>query len=73
MHYTERAFFGKISNFNNQQYQKKEKMMESIAQEYIARGIEQGLEQCRQEEKLGIARTMYGPVSLSRGLPDGQD
>ena len=69
MHYTERTFFGKISNFNNQQYQKKEKMMESIAQEYI----EQGLEQCRQEEKLGIARTMYGPVSLSRGLPDGQD
>ena len=69
MHYTERTFFGKISNFNNQQYQKKEKMMESIAQKYIARG----LEQCRQEEKLGIARTMYGPVSLSRGLPDGQD
>ena len=37
--------------------------MESIAQEYIDKGIEQGIEQGmergRQEEKLGIARTMY--------------
>ena len=34
-------------------------MMESIAQEYIDKGIEQGIERGRQEEKLGIARTMY--------------
>ena len=41
----------------------KEKMMESIAQEYIDRGIEQGMERGRQE-KLGIASYMLHQLKL---------
>ena len=45
----------KLVTLTTNNTKEKEKMMESIAQEYIDKGIEQG----RQEEKLGIARTMY--------------
>ena len=57
----------KLVTLTTNNTKEKEKMMESIAQEYIDKGIEQGIEQGmeqgiergRQEEKLGIARTMY--------------
>ena len=45
----------KLVTLTTNNTKEKEKMMESIAQEYIDKGIERG----RQEEKLGIARTMY--------------
>ena len=48
----------KLVTLTTNNTKEKEKMMESIAQEYIDRGIEQGMERGRQE-KLGIARTMY--------------
>ena len=38
--------------------------MESIAQEYIDKGIEQGMERGRQEEKLGIASYMLHQLQL---------
>ena len=49
----------KLVTLTTNNTKEKEKMMESIAQEYIDKGIEQGMERGRQEEKLGIARTMY--------------
>ena len=45
----------KLVTLTTNNTKEKEKMMESIAQEYIDKGMERG----RQEEKLGIARTMY--------------
>ena len=49
----------KLVTLTTNNTKEKEKMMESIAQEYIDKGIERGMERGRQEEKLGIARTMY--------------
>ena len=53
----------KLVTLTTNNTKEKEKMMESIAQEYIDRGIEQGMERGRQE-KLGIASYMLHQLKL---------
>jgi predicted transposase/invertase (TIGR01784 family) len=53
----------KLVTLTTNNTKEKEKMMESIAQEYIDKGIEQGMERGRQE-KLGIASYMLRQLKL---------
>ena len=50
----------KLVTLTTNNTKEKEKMMESIAQEYIDKGMERG----RQEEKLGIASYMLHQLKL---------
>ena len=58
----------KLVTLTTNNTKEKEKMMESIAQEYIDRGKQEGKQEGRQEgrqeEKLGIARTMRHQLQL---------
>jgi predicted transposase/invertase (TIGR01784 family) len=54
----------KLVTLTSNNTKEKEKMMESIAQEYIDRGKQEGKQEGRQEEKLGIARTMLHQLQL---------
>jgi predicted transposase/invertase (TIGR01784 family) len=58
----------KLVTLTTNNTKEKEKMMESIAQEYIdkgiERGMERGIERGRQEEKLGIASYMLHQLKL---------
>ena len=57
----------KLVTLTTNNTKEKEKMMESIAQEYIDKGIEQGIEQGMErgrQEKLGIASYMLRQLKL---------
>ena len=58
----------KLVTLTTNNTKEKEKMMESIAQEYIDRGkqegMQEGVQKGRQEEKLGIASYMLHQLKL---------
>ena len=54
----------KLVTLTTNNTKEKEEMMESIAQEYIDRGMKKGRQEGRQEEKLSIARTMLYQLKL---------
>ena len=54
----------KLVTLTTNNTKEKEEMMESIAQEYIDRGMKKGRQEGKQEEKLSIARTMLYQLKL---------
>ena len=49
----------KLVTLTSNNTKEKEKMMESIAQEYIDRGMQEGMQEGMQTREIEIARNMY--------------